>query len=256
MILANDNVPAVLDLFSGIGGFSLGLERAGFRTAAFCEIDQKACAVLNKHWPNVPIFNDVSTLTKDVLDEHGIAIDVICGGFPCQDISATGRGAGLDGERSGLWWQFHRLISEIRPSFAIIENVSILRSRGLADVLGSLAALGYDAEWHCVPACAVGAPHKRDRIWIVAYPNRIDGWARAGKGQLIEAHWLETTDRSWWGTEPAMGRVANGVPGRVDRLKQLGNAVVPQIPELIGRAIMQAMKAPANDNGLAKELAA
>jgi DNA (cytosine-5)-methyltransferase 1 len=263
MKAANDNRPAVLDLFSGIGGFSLGLERAGFRTAAFCEIDVKACAVLAKHWPSVPIFNDVKTLTKRILDERGIAIDVICGGFPCQDISAAGRGAGLSGERSGLWWEFHRLIEEIRPQFAIIENVSLLRSRGLDQVLSGLASLGYDAEWHCIPASAVGAHHQRDRVWIVAYPNAAERRAQHSLcGRMARQYALpegkETADRlipgsslaEWrnWPAEPSMGRVAHGVPRRVDRLKQLGNAVVPQIPELIGRAIMASMIVAANDN--------
>lgn len=282
MEAANDNRPAVLDLFSGIGGFSLGLERAGLRTAAFCEIDDKACAVLAKHWPTVPIFNDVKTLTKRALDERGIAIDIICGGFPCQDISAAGRGAGLSGERSGLWWEFHRLIEEIRPQFAIIENVSLLRSRGLDQVLGSLAALGYDAEWHCIPASAVGAPHRRDRVWIVSYPNgsrphagahsRVHrGEAGAGarngeperlrgpRGEGVVADSPRIIERvspaGWWGIEPGLGRMAHGVPCRVDRLRQLGNSVVPQIPEMIGRAILSKFALAANDNAEAVSLA-
>jgi len=158
----------VLDLFSGIGGFSLGLERTGgFETVAFCEIDKKARQVLKKHWKDVPIFEDVTTLRGDQIG----TVDVICGGFPCQDISLAGRGAGLEGERSGLWFEFHRLIKEIRPQWVIAENVSALRSRGLDAVLRSLAEIGYDAEWHCIPAAAIGAPHQRDRIWIVAYPQ-------------------------------------------------------------------------------------
>ena len=164
----SDHIMKILDLFSGIGGFSLGLERAGMTTVAFCEIDAKARLVLKKHWPDVPVFEDITTLTKaDIHDE----IDIIAGGFPCQDISLAGKGAGLAGARSGLWSEFHRLIAEIRPRYAIIENVSALRNRGLDTVLRSLAEIGYDAEWHCIPASAVGAPHKRDRIWIVAYPD-------------------------------------------------------------------------------------
>lgn len=276
----------VLDLFSGIGGFSLGLENAGFETVAFCEIDKKARAVLAKHWPNVKVFEDVTQLTKEKLDEHGISVDVICGGFPCQDLSVAGKGAGLEGARSGLWFEFHRLIKEIRPSWVIVENVSVLRSRGLDRVLRSLAEIGYDAEWHCIPASAVGAPHRRDRIWIVAYPNSSDKWARIGSEQsegdttgqrsadggrlgafgMVADTNSERLQRgaqagnfagiwqgiqqqlerradgigSTWAVEPSVGRVAHGVPGRVDRLKQLGNAVVPQIPELIGKAIMDA----------------
>jgi DNA (cytosine-5)-methyltransferase 1 len=268
----------VLDLFSGIGGFSLGLERAGMKTAAFCEIDPKARLVLRKHWPDVPIFEDVAALTAADMPEK---IDVICGGFPCQDISLAGKGAGLAGERSGLWFQFHRLISEIRPSWVIIENVSALRSRGLDTILGGLAALGYDAEWHCIPAAAVGAPHRRDRVWIVAHMANASGERCGGKesGKLELAGGTETVGTSetvadarrigspeprqlgisigpeansrtqavgsfdgsfkhHWTTEPDVGRVAYGVPKRMDRLKQLGNAVVPQIPEMIGQAIM------------------
>lgn len=361
-----------LDLFSGIGGFSLGLERTGgFETVAFCEIDKKARLVLRKHWKDVPIFEDVTTLKGDQLG----TIDVICGGFPCQDISLAGKGAGLEGARSGLWWQFHRLIKETHPQWVIAENVSALRSRGLDTVLRSLSEIGYDAEWHCIPASAVGAPHQRDRIWIVAYPqlhglsatsvsgsieetirkeqarqdNSLDiegassisttdknvanphdsgsGTPEHGTnqdGQKTQQRWefeslsrisgcsttmanthsndgrdgsspepqgwesrvelgsgsqrqlernasqelgnpdkfgtqvqtereypskqvLRGSSEAWratvgeyWRIEPEVGRVANGVSGRVDRLKQLGNAVVPQIPELIGRAILEA----------------
>ena len=159
----------LLDLFSGIGGFSLGLERSGgFETVAFCEIDTKARLVLKKHWPNVPIFEDVTTLTKDVLDECGITVDAVCGGFPCQDISLAGKGEGIEGKRSGLWSEYARLIGELRPRYVIVENVSALLGRGLDRVLGDLAALGYDAEWHCIPASYVGLPQSRDRVWIVA----------------------------------------------------------------------------------------
>ena len=143
----------VLDLFSGIGGFSLGLERAGFTTVAFCEIDPYARAVLRKHWPLVPQFEDVRDLTADALSRYDIGpIDVICGGFPCQDISHAGKGAGLAGERSGLWSEIARLVGELRPRYVIVENVAALRGRGLERVLGDLAEIGYDAEWHCIPA--------------------------------------------------------------------------------------------------------
>lgn len=274
----------VLDLFSGIGGFSLGLERAGMKTVAFCEVDKKCQAVLKKHWPGVPIFDDVATLKGEDIEE---TVDVICGGFPCQDISLAGKGAGLEGKRSGLWSEFKRLIEEIKPKYAIIENVSALRSRGLDQVLREISEIGYDAEWHCITASSVGAPHRRDRIWILAYPNstrrresneemergsseqldsssvqssqdvsnsnvtRLERWL--SDGIASSQGWEEssdgcTTERSvrWrrgrngeWTSEPSVGRVVDGFPGRVDRLKQLGNAVVPQIPELIGRAICQ-----------------
>jgi DNA (cytosine-5)-methyltransferase 1 len=284
----------VLDLFSGIGGFSLGLERTGyFETVAFCEIDKKARQVLRKHWKDVHIFEDVTTLRGDQIG----TVELICGGFPCQDLSLAGKGAGLEGARSGLWWEFHRLIKEIRPQWVIAENVAAIRSRGLDQVLSSLAQIGYDAEWHCIPASAVGAPHQRDRVWIVAYPqchgfpaatvtggveetvrqesarqdNALDfartscipttetnvahsgesgrqGWLhrwadtqRQGQlgylGRCSTVHGQPIED--WWSTESEICRVVNGLSGRVDRLKQLGNAVVPQIPELIGRAIAQ-----------------
>src|ERR1700761_6048931 len=141
------------------------------RTVAFCEIDPFARRVLAKHWPNIPCYDDVLSLPPDRLKADGISVDVICGGFPCQDISVAGKGAGLEGERSGLWREYARLIGELRPSHVIVENVSALLNRGLDRVLGDLAALGFDAEWHCIPASSIGAPHRRDRIWIVAYPN-------------------------------------------------------------------------------------
>src|SRR5258708_2164912 len=161
----------VLDLFSGIGGFSLGLERAGMRTVAFCEIDPFCRRVLAKHWPDVPVYDDVRTLTAARVGSCGQLIDVICGGFPCQDISFAGKGAGIGGERSGLWSEYARIIGEVRPKYVIVENVAALLGRGLERVLGDLAALGFDAEWHCIPASAVGAPHRRDRVWIVAHSD-------------------------------------------------------------------------------------
>ena len=160
----------VLDLFSGIGGFSLGLECAGgFETVAFCEIEDYPRRVLAKHWPGVPIYEDVRTLTADTLARDGIAVDVICGGFPCQDVSFAGKRAGLEGDRSGLWVEYARLIGELRPRFVIVENVPGLLSLGMGAVLGDMAALGYDATWDCIPASAIGAPHRRDRIWLVAH---------------------------------------------------------------------------------------
>ena len=227
----------VLDLFSGIGGFSLGLERAGMKTIAFCEVDKKCQEVLRKHWKDVPIFDDVTTLKGTDIDG---TVDVICGGFPCQDISLAGKGAGLEGERSGLWWEFHRLIKEIKPSWAIIENVSALRNRGLDQVLRSLDEIGYDAEWHCITAASIGAPHRRDRIWIIAYPNSEGLEGQWKVSSRISKELKDPSYSCWWATEPNVGRVAHGIPNRVDRLKQLGNAVVPQIPELIGRAVCQA----------------
>ena len=152
------------DLFSGIGGFSLGLERAGMRTAWFAETDSFASQVLRKHWPAVPNHGDVRSVRAGSVEP----VDVICGGFPCQDISVAGSGRGLEGERSGLWSEFARIVGELRPRYAIVENVGALTVRGLDRVLGDLTALGYDAEWHVVPAAAVGAPHLRERVWIIA----------------------------------------------------------------------------------------
>jgi DNA (cytosine-5)-methyltransferase 1 len=237
----------VLDLFSGIGGFSLGLERAGMNTIAFCECEPYPCRVLRRHWPTVPIFEDVKTLTARRLKKHGLEPTVICGGFPCQDISYAGKGAGLEGERSGLWREFHRLIREIRPAYAIVENVAALRSRGQDVVLGNLAEIRYDAEWHCIPACAVGAPHRRDRIWIVAYPSGQGGGPKIELGRpfdqphdrsRIQPFTRTNCPASGWPAEPEICGMADGFPHRLDRLRCLGNAVVPQIPELIGRAII------------------
>lgn len=265
----------VLDLFSGIGGFSLGLERAGMRTVAFCERDEFCQKILAKHWPGVPIFDDVRTLSGAAVGP----VDVICGGFPCQDISSAGARVGIDGERSGLWSEYARIIGEVRPRYVIVENVADLLVRGIHRVLGDLAALRYDAEWHCIPAAAVGADHWRDRVWIIAYPHRdgrepvhfIGGQQRsqemgedAANGDRSRLPWrmqagtIGADARAispWLGLalsapiafpeldgvgSPVLGRGEDGIPDRVDRIHALGNSVVPQIPEIIGRAIMNA----------------
>ena len=160
----------VLDIFSGIGGFSIGLEAASMQTVAFCEINPFCRKILTRHWPSIPIFSDITTIDKKDLKTLP-TIDVIAGGFPCQDISVAGKGGGINAKRSGLWKEFARLINEIRPKYAIIENVANLRSKGFINVLQDLWEIGYDAEWHCIPASAFGAPHRRDRIWIIAYPS-------------------------------------------------------------------------------------
>ena len=246
--LSNDSRLRVLDLFSGIGGFSLGLERTGgFKTVAFCEKCPKAGKVLAKHWPGVQQFASVEELSIERLRRVGITgVDVITGGFPCQDISNAGRGAGIVGERSGLWSHMARIIGEVLPQWVIAENVSALRSKGLALVLQDLCSLGYCVEWHCIPACAVGAPHRRDRVWIVADSNepRLEG--RDGEVlQECTAEQLVGAGGSFqgglqdhWIIEPEVGRVADGIPRRMDRLRQLGNAVVPQIVTAIGTAIL------------------
>tara|TARA_R110002020_G_scaffold125630_1_gene282956 strand:+ start:130 stop:987 length:858 start_codon:yes stop_codon:yes gene_type:complete len=278
----------VLDLFSGIGGFSLGLERAGMETVAFCEFDKHAQKVLKKHWPHVPIHDDIRTL--DAKKYRG-TIDVVCGGFPCQDLSVAGKGAGFGGERSSLYREMLRIISECLPRYAIFENVTGLltgeRGRWFAKLLYDLAEVGYDAEWHCISASYISAPHHRDRVWIVAYPEhngqiatqerqgiqkrngdnekrKITTWELEGLlGQRILANpndkrcerfpkiaellkqqvELMRSSAQESGrfnlSEPGLCGADDGVSGRSHRLKQLGNSVVPQIPEAIGRAIME-----------------
>jgi DNA (cytosine-5)-methyltransferase 1 len=251
----------VIDLFSGIGGFTLGMEWAGgWRTVQFVEREPFCQAVLRKHWPAVPIHDDITTF-------DGFRADAVVGGFPCQDISLAGKGAGLAGGRSGLWWEMHRVIAQARPRWCIIENVPALRSRGLDTVLRSLDSIGFDAEWHCLPAAAIGARHRRDRVWIVAYA-KSSRWAGGGGLRGVQAgeesdaassreavshairHGLErrieawaaagAAGRSgnaggpgWWAIEPDVGRVADGVPARTHRLRALGNAIVPQIAQII-----------------------
>lgn len=241
----------VLDLFSGIGGFSLGLERTGgFETVAFCEIEEFPRRVLAKHWPDVPCYRDVRGLSAQALEHAGIWPDCIVGGFPCQDISLAGLGAGISGQRSGLWSEFFRLIREIRPCFVIVENVAALLGRGLGDVLSDLASIRYDAEWHCIPASYVGARQLRDRIWIVAYPERD----RIQRRQTITAAWCEKSREeqlaglvqpcAWPTISGSRSRgTGHGIPDGIHRNKGLGNAVVPQIPELIGRAILASLEA-------------
>jgi DNA (cytosine-5)-methyltransferase 1 len=362
-------------LFSGIGGMDLGLERAGMRCVWQSEIDPYASRVLRKHWPSVPNLGDITRIDWSGVERP----DLVCGGFPCQDISFAGKGAGLAGERSGLWYELARCVREVRPRIVLVENVAALFVRGLDAVLGTLASLGYDCEWACLPAAAVGAPHIRDRVFIVAHTRtqrwvgwaglpgvgrhqaerceagdnigyqsgllphahrdrfRVPGrgedggeaspvqgeaqererlWPDAGpvRGEVPDAHggclrwagtdtdtgdgaavppkgpirllhrsdgrqvlsyahgerreerdrpavaggpgWARILDRdslarfrdsiglAQWGADPAdepqsgVGRVAAGVPRRMDRLRGLGNAVVPQVAEYIGRRIL------------------
>jgi DNA (cytosine-5)-methyltransferase 1 len=313
-------------LFSGVGGFELGLERAGMRCIWQSEIDPYASAVLRKHWPGVINHGDIRNIRAGTVEPA----DVLCGGFPCQDISNAGKRAGIGGERSGLWDEYARIIGEIRPRYVIVENVAALLGRGIERVLGDLAALGFDAEWHCIPASAVGAPHRRDRVWIMAHARRefaqsdrgfgwLAGAARAREGDGAQwwprskgpdgsgadmanadfprlERWLgqslreyaeqriawasgasmadatgqygnggdhnggsdgesepvsefgngggafRSSGSGWWFVEPNVGRVANGVSARVDRLKCLGNSIVPQVAEMIGRAVVEHAK--------------
>ena len=224
------------------------------RTVAFCEIEDFPRRVLAKHWPEVPIYRDIRDLTAKRLSGDGITVDLVCGGFPCQDIStASDAPAGLAGARSGLWREYARLVGELRPKFVVVENVSALTHNGLGDVLGDLAAIGYDAEWHCIPASSIGAPHPRDRIWIVAHSPQVQ-WkeqCRDQQGRLLQSNGSRTIvddERrrngvsDWWTTEPVVGRLVHGVSSRVDRLGCASNAVVPMISEMIGRAIMSVVK--------------
>jgi DNA (cytosine-5)-methyltransferase 1 len=241
----------LLDLFSGIGGFSLGLERTGgFDTVAFCEIEDFPRRVLAKHWPKVPCYHDIRELTAARLAADGIAVDAICGGFPCQDISVAGKGAGLAGERSGLWTEYARLIGELRPRVVFVENVAALLSRGMGVVLGDLATLGYNAEWHGIRACRVGLPHNRDRIWIVAYAReeRAEGKFTEALSRLSAFQGCENVRRAenfaHRSDLSASGlcRTYNGIPNGMDRVASCGNAVAPEIVELLGRAYLEAME--------------
>jgi DNA (cytosine-5)-methyltransferase 1 len=335
-------------LFAGIGGLDLGLERAGMECKWQVENDPHASRVLAKHWPGVRRWRDIRTFLPDTKGERfgtwGLrriaahrqrrgdsawvsewSVDLICGGFPCQDISFAGKGEGLEGKRSGLFYELARVVRTLRPRFVVLENVSALLVRGLDVVLGTLAALGYDAEWHCIPAACVGAPHIRDRVFILAYPSSLqperrraarkvagakresetdreerkrDGdtafdcgedvayteylgrEARSGcqrqagqrrpesrvcglrnsngegleivpritrdaREKLQTAFRANRSDGGQWHADPAddpqsgVGRMAHGIPNRVDRLRGLGNAVVPQVGEYIGRLIME-----------------
>jgi len=269
----------VLDLFSGIGGFSLGLEGAGaFHTVAFCEREPFCQAVLRKHWPDTPIYDDVRTIPTDRLGD----IDLICGGFPCQPWSLAGQRAGAEDDRD-LWPEMAALVEVLRPTWVVGENVRgfVNEPMGLQRSLSDLESLGYEAAAFVVPACAVDAPHRRDRVWIVANANGERELSRSSQiqkqnGKISEWHNRANPDnagnvadaysvgsqgsghepreagdagagqpllmdeevRGQWLAEPGVGRVAHGVPRRVDRLKALGNAVVPQVVEQIGRAIV------------------
>jgi DNA (cytosine-5)-methyltransferase 1 len=299
----------VLSLFSGIGGLELGLERAGMTTVGQVEKDPYCLKVLAKHWPEVPRHDDVTTAVEWWQSRSRPVVDVIAGGFPCQDISNAGAKAGIGGERSGLWAYMAHTVRVLRPRYVVMENVSAILVRGLDVVAADLAACGYDVQWDCVPASAIGAHHQRDRWWAVAYPTSDrwrqrwqgrssgssqngeaigsealahadssgrDGWprifrpsrrrqptnrsstvladanqnSRGASGAVSEEGWTAglhfdasqpTASRSGpttWAVEPDVGRVAHGVPARVDRLRALGNAVVPQVSEHVGRLLM------------------
>ena len=240
------NAPTVGSLFAGIGGFDLGFEREGYEVRWQVEIDEYCQKVLAKHWPHVPRYDDVRDCGLHNLEP----VDVITGGFPCQDLSVAGKQKGLDGERSALWWDYHRIISELRPRFAVVENVPNLLNRGIDQVCGSLAEIGYDSEWHIVSAADMGAPHLRKRVWLCTWPM-ADSSGVFSDGCIDYNEYGQTTSRKfgrsdsktprgdspWSATEPSICRVADGLPDRVDRLKGLGNAIVPQIAQQIARAL-------------------
>jgi DNA (cytosine-5)-methyltransferase 1 len=236
----------VLDLFSGLGAFSLGLERtSGFVTVATCEINPFAQRILEKHWPHVPNHPDIRT--REFIAGEA---DVICGGFPCQDVSRAGRRAGLSGARSGLWGGLLRAIRLVRPVVAIVENVAALLDDGMGRVLGDLAEIGHDAEWHCISAASVGAKHERDRVWIVSHPNDEHGEKRLGllpiDEETIQRAYHQNRASVWVEAELPPPGVADGSSAWVDRRERteaIGNAIVPQIAELIGNAILQARAA-------------
>lgn len=274
-------------LFAGIGGFDLGLENTGgFTTQWQVEIDPYCNRVLAKHWPTIPRYGDIRTMDWGTVEP----VDVLCGGFPCQDLSFAGKRAGIDGARSGLWSEYLRAIVSLRPRYVLVENVpGLLTNAYMGRVLGDLAESGYDAEWDCISASSIGALHQRDRVWIVAYPAEVR-WERdklsnlrhesvneriqskpsggsavgqntnvadsqeirnsqriisfAGAQQAIRIDQYGKQSRrvaitDYWEAEPTMGRVVDGVSSRVDRLAGLGNAIVPQIAEALGRMIMR-----------------
>ena len=265
-------------LFAGIGGLELGLERAGLgKTAVQVECDEYATQILQTHWPNAKRYGDVREVGAKELG----GLEVLCGGFPCQDISNANQHAqGLDGARSGLWSEYARLIGEVRPRIVVVENVAALLRRGIDRVLGDLASLGYDAEWGVFSASGVGAHHLRERIFVVAYPHgfghldcgpgifstenreqtllelgcggpamadancpRLEGRQehRVRSSELPLGAGLRSKPGAWL-PEPLVGRVANGIPDRVDRLRCLGNAVVPQVAEYVGGLIVTALQ--------------
>jgi DNA (cytosine-5)-methyltransferase 1 len=271
-------------LFAGIGGIDLGFERCGMECRWQVEIDPYATKVLEKHWPSVNRWGDVKTFPPD--DNEKWKVDVIAGGFPCQDISVAGKGEGLSGKRSGLFFEIIRVARQLKPRAIVLENVPALLVRGMGSVLGELAEIGFDAEWHCIPAAGVGAPHRRDRVFIIAYTKHdgshgngkdeqkcereemgrsqfaggdggdwnvadSDNKQRKGSEQktLLRQPTLQRKFRrsckdirKQWSVEPNVGRVAHGVPNRVDRLKGLGNAVVPQVAEVVGKMLLERLK--------------
>jgi DNA (cytosine-5)-methyltransferase 1 len=229
-------------LFAGIGGFDLGLEACGMQCKWQVEIDPFATAVLEKHWPHVERWRDI----RDFNPNKSLLVDVVCGGFPCQDISLAGSGEGLDGKRSGLWSEYFRIVSKLRPKYVIVENVSALLRRGIDRVLGDLASIGYGAEWQTLYASDFGLPHRRERVFIVAYPDKIIRRKRKGLGIVAdgsttvfaanrgqrEAVRVQAADR-FIGMDDGISRESYS-----HRACGIGNAVVPAAAEWVGRAVV------------------
>ena len=233
-----------LDLFSGIGGFALAAQRIwkdDLNIVGFCEIEPYAQKVLDKNFPGIPIYKDI----KELNGKQFKNIDLITGGFPCQDISIAGYGVGIEGERSGLWSEMLRIISEIRPKFALIENVSAITFRGGTRVISDLAKIGYDTEWQTISAAYVGALHRRNRMWFVSYPsNSRSEYSKHGESQenIKQSEVVRQCKGSIFGNKGEFReeicstefiRKSNGIPNRMDRIKGLGNAIVPQVAEII-----------------------
>lgn len=233
-----------LDLFSGIGGFALAARVVGWQTVGFCEIEAYCQKVLRKHWPDVPIYDDVRSLTGEQI---GTA-DIITGGFPCQPYSLAGERRGDTDDRH-LWPEYFRLVREIKPSVVVGENVVGIIGLALDEVLSDLARIGYTTETFVIPACAVDANHRRDRVWVVAYSKRfgVQGWPSIPAERLEQSREEQLAGFLLTGSEASVSSardsgIAHGVSGRVDSVKRnraIGNAIVPQVAEMIFRAIAE-----------------
>lgn len=246
-----------VDLFSGIGGFALAARWAGIKTVQFVEIDKFCHKVLNKNFPGVPIHDDIKTFKYS-----GPRPFILTGGFPCQDLSSAGQRAGIYGERSGLWGELLRNMCDLRPKFTIIENVTGLLSgdhgRWFHRLLTEMAESGFNVEWESISASSLGAPHGRNRIYIVAYPRK-NGWLRIfakanlkvkrNMGNYIRTDWFGCGEGLWadWQTKtkrevlskPLIAREDDGFSRSLDRNSALGNAIVPQIAYQIMKAIIE-----------------
>jgi DNA (cytosine-5)-methyltransferase 1 len=229
----------VLDLFSGIGGFSLGLERAGMTTVAFCEIEPYLQGELKRNFPGVPIYDDVRTVTADRLRADGITgIDLVCGGFPCQPFSCAGKQLGTLDDRH-LWPEMFRIIQELRPTWVIGENVAGFIGMALDDVCDDLADAGYETQPIVIPACAVESRQRRDRVWILSHA--VQGNKELGRDISRGGRFAKQVSRHppcQQESEPPMVALVDGIPPWMAALQGYGNSVHPRIPEIIGKTIM------------------